>query len=618
MILNTPVSLFASHLDTEPLGHPPLRAILAALRAPKPFVVDTIAKCRAEPDKAARRGIKASLPVVCFSAVLNHRRSGKHADKERARTGIVCLDFDGVWSPEETRSALAKDSHVLAYFESPSGDGLKVLCRVDGPMEGAWHAMRDYFLATHDIAADEARKDVHGLCYASHDPAAWVAPDPDAVIPFAAVERSAETPRAAGGERLPDFAEPLLANGPLQMINPDCPYAQWIEIGQALHCQFAGATEGLILWDGWSKHGAKYPGIAELEKHYRSFNGSGMTFRTVIKYAQDAGWSMPGKPRAKATAPSGSDDGLTNLIASELNGTYSLVSWPFPVITEKSRSLLPGSVTVICGTPGSAKSWWVISCLSYWIESSVNAAVLMLEESNAWHMKRLLAQLSGNVNLLDSSWCRSHPDIVLQAHDRHRAAVGRASKRLWCEGNLTMAACAEWVEARCAEGCRVLIIDPITFADPGSEKPWDADRRFLARIKVAIEAAGVSLVLVTHPRKVSGKPTAPTMDDMAGGAAYARAAASVLWLQGVDGRVETQVDDADGRKQTVVTHKIIRIMKARNAAGQHEDICYKFRDLSFIEEGKAVKQPPSPPPSDRPTRAARISSKPTTGEDPFR
>lgn len=313
---------------------------------------------------------------------------------------------------------------------------------------------------------------------------------------------------------------------------------------------------------------------------------------------------------------------LADLLKAELNGTYSLVPWPFPVITAKSRSLVPGSVTIVCGSPGGAKSWWVISCLRYWIDGVAPASVLMLEETRAWHLKRVLTQLEGNPNLLDSDWCRSHPDEVMAAFERHRQEIDAVGANLWCDGNLTLEQCAQWVEERCQEKRRVLVIDPITLADNGRDKPWDADRKFMARVKVAIESAGASLVLVTHPRKAQGGPqkALPTMDDMAGGAAFSRAAASILWLNGLEDGARFNVINADGREVFVPAHKTMRIMKARNSTGQHDMICFRFHNLSFIEEGAVIRQTKAPkeaPTPQRPTRSERLADKPSDQENPF-
>jgi hypothetical protein len=179
------------------------------------------------------------------------------------------------------------------------------------------------------------------------------------------------------------------------------------------------------------------------------------------------------------------------------------------------------------------------------------------------------------------------------------------------------------VESECQEGRRILIIDPISLADPGSEKSWDADRKFMARAKVAIERAGTSLVLITHPRKTNGKASGPpTLDDLAGGAAYGRACASALWVTGVDGNDEVAVIDSDGSYSMAVPHKVIRILKARNSTGTGKGIAYAFSDLRFDELGELAgkntepRQPRQPRPPSR-SRADKLRSTPQADEDQF-
>ncbi len=150
---------------------------------------------------------------------------------------------------------------------------------------------------------------------------------------------------------------------------------------------------------------------------------------------------------------------------------------------------------------------------------------------------------------------------------------------------------AQWVEERCAAGCRVIIVDPITLADPGAPKSWEADRQFMARVKVAIEGAGSSLVLVTHPRKAFGsqkRTAAPSLDDLAGGAAYQRAAASVLWLASHSNTTPEQVETEHGEHLQAMLHRVVRVLKARNAVGVGAAIGFSNRRLTFHEEGRLI------------------------------
>lgn len=63
--------------------------------------------------------------------------------------------------------------------------------------------------------------------------------------------------------------------------NPDEEYDRWVQVGMALHHEFGGATEGLALWDEWSRKGSKYKGPDDLLTHWRSFRSDLDNARTL-------------------------------------------------------------------------------------------------------------------------------------------------------------------------------------------------------------------------------------------------------------------------------------------------------------------------------------------------
>jgi len=306
-------------------------------------------------------------------------------------------------------------------------------------------------------------------------------------------------------------------------------------------------------------------------------------------------------------------DDLQAHLADQAAGRYAMVSWPWPVLTRESRSLMPGSVTIVCGTPGASKSWFALSCIRHWTANGVKSGVLMLEETRKWHLQRGLAQCAGDPKLLYPEWIAANRDKANAIWLAHRDELNILGQHITCDGDMTLAGCADYVETQCEAGCRVIIIDPISLADPGSERAWEADRKFMARTKVAIEKHGVSLVLVTHPKKGNGKNGPPTLDDLAGGAAYGRACASALWVSGVDAPEEMPIINEYGEYRMGVPQKVIRILKARNSVGTNKRIAYTFDDLRFEELGEIAgnKQP-------KPAQGPRLRSRPSEDEDAFK
>ena len=635
------ISIFTRHSDLEPSANLPLTKVLEAIRQPRERVTKLIASIRSEPDKAKRRELKGQLPAICFGAQLKTRDGKASAvEKIQAESGIVCLDLDNIEDLDATKARLEGQKHILAVFVSPSGNGLKVLVPILGGFQTHWRALAHHMESEYQLKADEARKDVVGLCYASHDPAIWVAPDMSAVEVFAEVREDPRPRHQPGqtlighmpndGDVLSEYLDAKNAEDALVFLSPDCEYPEWIEIGQAIHCQFGGSGQGLAIWDSWSSRGSKYAGTEDVSKHYQSFRASGITFRTVLGKAKAAGYKQPRRTTSTARAeivpdPIKEVDTFAQFLKAELDGSYSLISWPWPILSELSYSLTPGSVTLLCGAPGASKSWLILACLRHWHQSGVDAHVLMLEGAKNWHKNRLLAMLEGDRSFLNHSEVKNDPaQRKTAAYAAHKPMMDAVGDRLWCESNVTFSACAKWVEDRCAAGARVLVVDPITLADAGAEKGWEADARFAKRCEAAAAKYGASIVLVTHPRKASPLSKGPpTADDMAGGVVYSRIASSILYLSP---SAETEEIDDGGEVISKSADRKIMVLKSRNGIGTGKQVAFAFRRFSFEEVGKIDDTPKPRGPKELNARAVAVektirakkhSSTPHPREDSF-
>jgi hypothetical protein len=69
-------------------------------------------------------------------------------------------------------------------------------------------------------------------------------------------------------------------------------YGIWIRVGTALHHETGGSSEGMLIFDEWSRRGETYKGLREIEYKWKSFrktSGQPATIGTLIHYAKDAG-----------------------------------------------------------------------------------------------------------------------------------------------------------------------------------------------------------------------------------------------------------------------------------------------------------------------------------------
>ena len=126
------------------------------------------------------------------------------------------------------------------------------------------------------------------------------------IPPLAA--RETQRPSAPGdGRKLPELRSALT------VIDPDCDYGDWLNVGMGLHHATNGGSDGLYLWDEWSATGTKYPknNPSCITYKWNGFNGCGITEKTIFKLAYDAGWKGQAKNRAEPPPrdKSADDDG---------------------------------------------------------------------------------------------------------------------------------------------------------------------------------------------------------------------------------------------------------------------------------------------------------------------
>lgn len=335
--------------------------------------------------------------------------------------------------------------------------------------------------------------------------------------------------------------------------------------------------------------------------------------------------AIPGDAEAKRTAVmsllraasgSGAVDDLARRLEAQIAGEFALVPFPWPLITKATQALLPGTVTLLCGGPGAAKSFLEQQIALFAHCHGHPVALLELEDQHAYYQQRILAMLAGNAKLMDPAWCKEYPDAVRAALQMYQDKISAFCPRLTAKGNMTLVDVVAWVTHACSAGNRIIIVDPITLADPGELKPWEADRYLLSEVKPVIERSGASLILVTHPRKSPGatsKTVRPSLDDLAGGAMYQRAAHCVLWLQNND-KADGTIQTKDGEVH-VAYNKIITVLKARNGGGTGTRIAFNFSGtaLQFQEIG-IIPRPStaSAVPTTSATAAAQAAVRPST------
>lgn len=124
---------------------------------------------------------KMELDYATFSGSFKTRSN----DLLIKHSGYFCIDIDHIGNNVEighTKSLLL-NSHIPALiFVSPSGDGLKVVYKIDttrGSHQDFYFAFEDYFKTEFNTTIDASCKDVARACFLCYDPECFISDQPD-------------------------------------------------------------------------------------------------------------------------------------------------------------------------------------------------------------------------------------------------------------------------------------------------------------------------------------------------------------------------------------------------------------------------------------------------------
>lgn len=134
-----------------------------------------IEKIRAEKNDDTRKFLKSQLDYFTFSGTFKTRIT----DGLIKHSGILCIDFDHVNDLPIKFEELTKWKYTLAAFISPSGDGIKLLIKIDPKKHlDSFSSLEKYFSEQpFSLIVDKSGKDVTRPCFVSHDPNIYYNPN---------------------------------------------------------------------------------------------------------------------------------------------------------------------------------------------------------------------------------------------------------------------------------------------------------------------------------------------------------------------------------------------------------------------------------------------------------
>lgn len=366
-------------------------------------------------------------------------------------------------------------------------------------------------------------------------------------------------------------------------------------------------VEQVVIWPDFDQAGVKYgravqamieqlspaPRIYWLDPENTCLDAKGDVADFIPRFGGD---TRESRVRAveqvlSLAEPVGAAADLDELLEATISGKRRCFAWPWRELTRISKALLPGTVTFICGNPGSSKSFFILEAAWWWWRQGLRVALLELEDDRAYHLNRVLAQAAENSDLTDTDWIRQHPNETREAREEHREAIdGFAPCLTVPDRPYSHLDVIVWAKSKAKAGAQIIVIDPITIAEAGSEKPWVADQKLITELKLIARSHEIPLVLVSHPRKGAGK-TPPGMDDLAGGAAFQRFAQTILWLVRHDEPKAVTIKSDHGAFTTSI-NRSVKLLKTRNGRGAGSEIGFNFDggSLRFSEQGVIGKK----------------------------
>ena len=126
-----------------------------------------VQEIRKSKNKEERDKLKLKLYYVTFSGTFK-----KRAIKDlKEASGLVCLDYDDLEDLDKTKQELIKDKYTHCLFESPSGNGLKLIVKIpivknNEEYKQYWNSLSKHFKG---IKVDKGTKDISRACFLSTD-----------------------------------------------------------------------------------------------------------------------------------------------------------------------------------------------------------------------------------------------------------------------------------------------------------------------------------------------------------------------------------------------------------------------------------------------------------------
>lgn len=234
---------------------------------------------RAEKNKNRKQELKKKLKSIIFAGTFK-ARGNKNIIKH---SGLCIIDFDHLENVEVKKSEMKLLPFVLAAFVSPSGDGLKVVCKIPASIEKHQGHYVALMKRLNEKDLDTTSQNIERICFASADADIYVNPN---AVEF--TEYYTE----------PVKEKKILYRAPINFVNPD---QKKLSIAADMIRKSGDGQKHAVLLAASRLMGGYIAGgliseddaVAVLEneiqaKDINDFDGAKKTIRDGIKYGKSA------------------------------------------------------------------------------------------------------------------------------------------------------------------------------------------------------------------------------------------------------------------------------------------------------------------------------------------
>lgn len=254
-------------------------------------------------------------------------------------------------------------------------------------------------------------------------------------------------------------------------------------------------------------------------------------------------------------------------IEDEITGERRSIAFPNWPSMSTMQMFLPGTLSVLCGSPGVSKSFFALEPLWRWHGLGENVAALELESGATFHLRRALAQMAGCSNLTRASWCLNNPDDALNTVQEFSEKMNSLKTVIQSPASGDVPTCdylMRWIRKQFQNGARIVVIDPITMMATTSSYANKEHEKFVAEAKNLAARFSGSVMVVTHPKRgMPGHPISPCLENLPNSSAYERFSDTILWLEWVAETEEVFKVPAPGVSQLMKVNRLMHCLKVR-------------------------------------------------------